>query len=151
VNPIASSANCSHQTRPALIRAATILQSLYALLEVADCITAILMAFGLVHNPYPAVMFQEMQSLFDTQPFWLVPLFLFYTSLRVTSAIGLWQNRMWGFWMTIFVSTATLIMAPFLLPITAVEMLGNGVLIILLLIGYFGDIPIVFDEKQGKR
>jgi uncharacterized membrane protein (DUF2068 family) len=130
------------QTRPALIRTAAILQSIYALIEVVDCITASLMALGLVTNFYPTMLFKEMQTLFDSQPVWLVPLFLFYTSLRITSAIGLWRNRMWGFWLTIFVSIATLIMAPLLLPFTAVEMLGNGVLIMVLLIGFFGDAPI---------
>jgi uncharacterized membrane protein (DUF2068 family) len=130
------------QTRPALIRAAAIIQSIYASIELIDCAVAVLMALGLINNLYPTMLFKEMQALFDTQPVWLVPLFLFYTTLRITSAIGLWRNRMWGFWLTIFVSMATLIMAPWLLPITAVEMLCNGVLIIVLLIGFFGDTPI---------
>jgi uncharacterized membrane protein len=125
--------------RPGLIRTAALLQSIYALIEVVDSVFASLMALGLVTNPYPPLLFKEMQSLFDNQPGWLVPLFLFYTALRVTSAIGLWQNKLWGFWLTIFVTSATLIMAPFLLPMTAGEMLLNGILIIVLLIGYFGD------------
>ena len=125
--------------RPGLIRTAALLQSIYALIEVVDSVFASLMALGLVANPYPPLLFKEMQSLFDNQPGWLIPLFLFYTSLRVTSAIGLWQNKLWGFWLTIFVTSATLIMAPFLLPMTAGEMLLNGILIIVLLIGYFGD------------
>jgi uncharacterized membrane protein (DUF2068 family) len=129
-------------TRLALIRATAIIQSIYAAIETIDCITAVLMAFGLINNPYPPMAFKEMQSLFDTQPAWVVPLFLFFTILRITSAIGLWRNRLWGFWMTIFVSAATLIMAPFLLPFTTVEMLGNGLLIITLLIGFFGDTSI---------
>jgi len=101
------------------------------------------MALGLIANLYPKMLFAEMQTLFDRQPVWLVPLFLFYTSLRVTSAIGLWRNRMWGFWLTIFVTTATLMMAPLLLPMTTVEMLLNGVLMIVLLIGVLGDQPIL--------
>jgi uncharacterized membrane protein (DUF2068 family) len=129
-------------TRPVLIRTAAIIQSIYALIEASDCITAILMASGLITNLYPKMLFGEMQVLFDSQPVWLAPLFLFYTLLRTTSAIGLWRNRMWGFWLTIFVSVATLIMAPFLLPFTAAEMLLNGILLIILLIGFFGDTPI---------
>jgi uncharacterized membrane protein (DUF2068 family) len=124
---------------PRLIRTAALLQAIYAAIEVVDCVFASLMALGLVTNPYPPMLFKEMQALFDNQPGWLVPLFLFYTSLRVTSALGLWQNKLWGFWLTIFVTGATLIMAPLLLPMTAVEMLLNGILIIVLLIGYFGD------------
>jgi uncharacterized membrane protein (DUF2068 family) len=134
--------------RPSLMRAVAILQSLYAMIEIADCIVAILMALSLVRNYYPKMLFQEMQILFDSQAGWLVPLFLFYTSLRITSAIGLWRNRMWGFWLAIFVSTATLIMAPLLLPFTTVEMLLNGVLVAMLLIGFFGDTPITVRHPQ---
>jgi len=129
-------------TRPGLIRAAAVMQAAYAAIEITDCIVALLMALGLLGNYYPKMLFQEMQALFDTQAAWLVPLFLFYTSLRLTSAIGLWRNRMWGFWLTLFVSVATLIMAPLFLPFTTVEMLLNGMLVVVLLIGFFGDMPI---------
>ncbi len=134
--------------RPGLIRTAAIMQSLYALLEITDCIVAMLMALGLLGNYYPKMLFQEIQTLFDSQATWLVPLFLFYTSLRVISAIGLWRNRMWGFWLALFVSAATLIMAPLLLPFTTVEMLLNGVLVVLLLIGFFGD-ALIFTTLKG--
>lgn len=128
--------------RPGLIRTAAILQALYALIEISDCIVAVLMALGLLGNYYPKMLFQEMQALFDNQAAWLVPLFLFYTSLRVISAIGLWRNRMWGFWLALFVSAATLIMAPLLLPFTTIEMLLNGILVAILLMGFFGETPI---------
>lgn len=129
--------------RRKLIRAAAILQSAYALIEVTDCVYAVLMALGLAQNFYPGMLFPEIQALFDTQPVWLVPLFLFYTSLRAVSAVGLWKNRLWGFWLAIFASTATLIMSPFLLPITTAEMLLNGIFVMLLLIGYLGDREII--------
>lgn len=132
----------NHGTRPKLIRVVAIILSLYALIELMDCVTACLMALHLIANPYPVMLFSEIQTLFDNQSIWLVPLFLFFTSLRMTSAIGLWRNRLWGFWLTLFVSISTLIMAPFLLPFTAAEMLMNGILVIMLLIGYFGDTPI---------
>lgn len=144
----AQSAPKGRMASPRLIRAAAIMQSLDALIEITDCVVAVLMAFGFLGNYYPKMLFQEMQTLFDSQAAWLVPLFLFYTSLRVTSAIGLWRNRMWGFWLAIFVSTATLIMAPLLLPFTTVEMLLNGVLVALLLVGFYGDTPI-FSTPKG--
>lgn len=142
MEPTARSAPKGSMAHPGLIRAAAIVQSLYALIEITDCIAAMLMALGYLGNYYPKMLFQEMQTLFDNQAAWLVPLFLFYTSLRFTSAIGLWRNRMWGFWLALFVSAATLIMAPLLLPFTALEMLLNGVLVAVLLIGFFGDMPI---------
>jgi len=127
---------------PGWIRAGAILQSIYAAIEILDCITACMMAFDILPNLYPKMVFSEFQYLFDQQPAWLIPLFLFYTSLRACSAYGLWKNRLWGFWMTLFVTIATLMMAPFLIPITTVEMLMNAGLVILLLIGYFRDTPI---------
>lgn len=139
--------NLNGSSRSKLIRTAAIMQTIYATIEIIDCITAVLMALGLIANLYPKMLFAEMQTLFDSQSGWLVPLFLFYTSLRVTSAVGLWRNRMWGFWLTIFVSIATLIMAPLLLPMTTVEMLLNGVLMIVLMIGVFGDRPILNTQK----
>ncbi len=132
----------ARMARPGLIRAAAVMQAVYAAIEITDCIAALLMALGLLGNYYPKMLFQEMQALFDHQAAWLVPLFLFYTSLRLTSAIGLWRNRMWGLWLALFVSAATLIMAPLLLPFTAVEMLLNGLLVAVLFIGFFGDMPI---------
>lgn len=128
--------------RPQLIRAAAVLQAIYASIEIVDCFTAVLMALHWLPNLYPRMLFAEVQTLFDSQPIWLVPLFLFYTLLRTVSAVGLWRDRLWGFWLTVFVSVATLMMCPFLLPITTVEMLLNGVLMILLLVGYFGDASI---------
>jgi uncharacterized membrane protein (DUF2068 family) len=129
--------------RPKLIRVVAVILSLYALIEIVDCITACLMSLHLVSNPYPTMLFSEIQTLFDSQSIWLVPLFIFFTSLRLTSSIGLWRNRLWGFWLTIFVALSTLIMAPFLLPFTAVEMVVNGVIMMLLLIGCFGNTPII--------
>ena len=126
-----------------LIRSAAIFQLIYALIEVVDCIYAGLMALGLAPNIYPKMLFAEVQVMFDNEPIWLVPLFLFYTSLRLTSAIGLWKNRLWGFWLAIFVSLSTVIMSPFLLPFTTTEMLLNGILMIVLLIGFFGEKKIV--------
>jgi uncharacterized membrane protein (DUF2068 family) len=129
-----------------LIRIVAIIQTVYALIEITDSITAALMSTGLVNNPYPAMASSEMQSIFDKDPIWLVPLFLFYTSMRAASAIGLWKNRMWGFWLTIAVSFATLMMAPFLFPFTSAEMLLDGIVIILVLIGYLGNRRIFTSE-----
>ena len=129
--------------RPFWLKTAVIIQSIYAFIEIIDTIFAVLMTVGLVSNFYPVMLMSEIQVMFDNDPVWLIPLFLFYTSLRGVSAFGLWHNRMWGFWLTIFVTSATLIMAPFLLPFTTGEMLLNGILIMILFIGYFGNKPIL--------
>lgn len=132
--------------RPFWLKTSVIIQATYALIEIIDCIFALLMTMGLISNFYPVMLMSEIQVMFDRDPVWLIPLFLFYTILRAVSAVGLWRNRMWGFWLTIFVTSATLIMAPFLLPITTAEMLLNGILIMILFIGYFGNKPILAEE-----
>ena len=129
--------------RRRLLKIAAGIQSAYALIEISDCATAIFMALGVLANPYPQMLFSEIQTLFDHQAGWLIPLFLFYTGLRVISAIGLWKNRLWGFWLTVFVASATLVMAPFLLPFTTAEMLLNGVLIVILFFARFGESEIL--------
>ena len=126
------------------------MQAVYALIEITDCLTAVLMTLGVVRNLYPVMLFAEIQTLFDEEPAWLIPLFLFYTSLRTFSAWGLWKNRLWGWWMALLVSAATLMMAPFLLRFTTVEMLLNGVLILLLLIGYFGNAPMYSESSHHE-
>lgn len=136
--------------RPGLIKAAAIFQSIYAGIEIIDCATACLIALHLVKNPYPKMFFTEFQPLFDEKAAWLIPLFLFYASLRATSAVGLWKNRLWGFWIALIVSGATLIMAPFMFPFTAAEMLINGILIMLLLIGCLGNRPILSPSETDR-
>ena len=131
------------KTRPFWLKTAVFIQAIYALIEIVDCIFAILMTMGFISNFYPVMLMSEIQMMFDSDPVWLIPLFLFYTSLRAVSAVGLWRNRLWGFWLTIFVTSATLVMAPFLLPITTGEMLLNGILIMILFMGYFGNKPIL--------
>ncbi len=133
------------KTRPGWLKTAVIIQTIYAFIEITDCLAAVLMTVRLIPNFYPTMLFPEMQSMFDSDPVWLIPLFLFYTSLRIVSAFGLWRNRMWGFWLTLFVSGATLMMAPFMLPFTTGEMLLNGILVMILLIGYLGNKPILAD------
>lgn len=58
------------------------MQSIFALIEVIDCLVVGLMALRLMSNPYPTLLFKEMQPLFVNRVIWLVSLFLFYTILR---------------------------------------------------------------------
>ncbi|MBI9052052.1 MAG: DUF2127 domain-containing protein [Anaerolineaceae bacterium] len=145
-----NNSNNSLDRQRKLICSAAILQSIYTAIEISDCIAVLLMALGVIGNFYPKLLFAEMQHMFDNDPVWLIPLFLFYTSLRAVSAVGLWKNRLWGFWLTIFISTATLIMAPFMLPFTTAEMLLNGILVIVLMIGFLGNRPIIQTHQSNE-
>ena len=121
-----------------LYRAIAIMLAIYSLIEVSDCITVVLMHFGVVGNYYPEMAFSEINHLFTDQPISLLPLFLFFTSNRIIAAIGLFRRRLWGFWMAIFVCAATIVVAPVLLPLTGGEMIIDGIIIFLLMLARFG-------------
>ena len=55
--------NLNSSSRSKLIRTAAIMQTVYATIEIVDCITAALMALGLIANLYPKMLFAEMQTL----------------------------------------------------------------------------------------
>jgi hypothetical protein len=120
------------------IRWAAILLLIYGIVETGDCLAVIAMQWGLVGNYYPDFVFPGLQHLMETQPIWFLPPFLFFTVLHLWSGIGLWRNRLWGWWMALIVTGTVLIFVPFLLPMSGGDMLAAILLIGLLLIGRFG-------------
>jgi uncharacterized membrane protein (DUF2068 family) len=121
-----------------LYRAAAIILAIYGVGEFGDCIVVVLMHFGVVPTYYPKFAFADVNSLFNTRLISLLPLFLFFASNRVIAAIGLFKRRMWGFWMAIFVCASTIVVAPFLLPLTGSEMILDGLIVFLLLLARLG-------------
>ena len=117
---------------------AAILLLFYGFIETGDCLAVIAMQAGLIGNYYPAFIFPEIQHLMETGPIWFLPSFLFFTLLHLWSGVGLWRNRLWGWWMALFVTGAVIIFVPFLLPMSGGDMLIAIILIGLLLIGRFG-------------
>ncbi len=120
------------------IRWAAIFLLFYGVIEMGDCLAVIAMQGGLLGNHYPPFIFSGIQRLMETQPIWFLPPFLFFTLLHLWSGVGLWRNRVWGWWMALFVTGAVIIFVPFLLPMSGGDMLGAIVLVGLLLIGRFG-------------
>jgi hypothetical protein len=135
----------NQQTMPSdrrLIRAVAVLLAIYTLIEVTDCITLLLMHFGVIGNFYPQLAFAEFNILLTSQPLAMFPVFLFFTMMRGLSAWGLFRERVWGFWTTIIVCGATILWIPFLMPaagLTAFEMPLDGLILFLLLKGRFGN------------
>ncbi|MFL7871855.1 MAG: hypothetical protein AB8I58_23705 [Anaerolineales bacterium] len=129
-----------------LIRIIAIVLMIYALIELSDCITLLLMSLGWIGNPYPAMAFTAFDDLLNNHPLWMLPVFLYFTSLRFVSALGLFRQRMWAFWTTVLVCTSTILWAPFLMPLTGLEMLMDGAILFLLLLSYFGSLSI-FPQK----
>ena len=129
-----------------LLRVVAIILTVYALIEVTDCLTILLMHFGLIANPYPAMSFPEFDMLLKDQPIMLFPVFLYFASLRSVSAVGLFRQRMWAFWTTILVCVTTILWAPFLMPLTGFELLLDATILFLLLLARFGKQPILSTE-----
>jgi uncharacterized membrane protein (DUF2068 family) len=125
-----------------LIRIVAVLLAIYAVIEVTDCITLLLMHFGVVGNFYPHMAFAEFDTLLASHPLALFPVFLFFAMMRGLSAWGLFRERVWGFWTTIIVCGATILWMPFLMPaagLNALEMPLDGLILFLLLRGRFGN------------
>lgn len=123
-------------------RAVAVILAIYALIEIADCLTLLLMHFGLLANPYPPLSFAEFDGLLKHQPILMFPVFLYFASLRLVSAAGLFRRREWAFWTTLLVCVSTILWVPFLMPLTGFELLLDGAILFLLL-ARFGKQPIL--------
>ncbi len=122
---------------------ATISMLLYSLLEIADSIAIILIAFNIIPNLYLEWGIPIIQQLLENQPLSLAPIFWAFTMMRTVSAIGLMKNLLWGFWIGISSLLITMILAVLFLPIGAFEILGCAIIFILLVMGYCKDRPII--------
>ena len=83
--------------------------------------------------------FPEMKEIFVSQPIYLIPMVLSFTLMRIFATIGLFKNRLWGFWIGILCLTMTMIWDILIIPIGFFELLGCVFISMVLLIGYFGD------------
>ena len=122
---------------------AAILLLLYSLLEITDSIAIILIAVNIIPNLYLGWGVPIIQHLLETQPLSLAPLFWAFTMMRIVSAIGLFKNLLWGFWIGMGSTLITMILTMLFLPIGSIELLGCAILFILLVMGYCKDKPII--------
>ena len=126
---------------------AAIIQLIYGLIELIDSATIVLIAGGLIPNLYlPFVNGNpDIYAMFESWPFLFIPIFWFFTSLRLLSAYWLLKNKAKGFWMALFVSGITLVAVFFLLPFSVIDIIVTCPVVILLFQGYFKDKPILND------
>jgi len=121
-----------------MMRVAGFVLLAYGAIEVVDCVMVFLMSMGWVENIYPRLVFPPMQNVFDEHPVSLLCLFIFFTVLRLGAGYGVLKNRLWGVGMAVVVTASTIIFIPFWLPASCGDALFNLVVIIALLLGYFG-------------
>ncbi|MEJ2355860.1 MAG: hypothetical protein P8Y62_08180 [candidate division WOR-3 bacterium] len=113
---------------------------IYSLIEINDCICAVLMAFHVIENPYPVFYYQPVNLIFENHPVYLIPLFLAITGLRIFSAVGLLRYKEWGFWIGISIIFITYIWVPFMLPLSVFDFLFCSIILVFLVIGRYGSI-----------
>jgi hypothetical protein len=126
---------------------------IYATIEFGDSLCIPLIALGLLPNFYLILPLAnaELSLLLANEPFWFIPIFWFFTSFRIASGYWILQNKAKGFWMALFISGITLIAVFFLLPFSVIDIVGTGVVVFLLFMGYFKDEPIITEDTTQSR
>ena len=125
------------------LAAAGLFELIYGLCEIGDTLYLLLLQTRLVSNIYLPWSFSEVDALMNTQPAVLFPVFAFFACGRITAAIGILRNRLWGFWLTLFLSLVTAFWAVFFLPLGGLDMLGCLFIVGALLAGRLGRNPII--------
>ena len=124
---------------------ASISMLIYSILEIIDSIVIILMALNLIPNLSLVLKFYVpiIQQLLESQPLTLAPIFWAFTLMRVISTIGLFKNLLWGFWIGIISLTISMLLAIIFLPFGALELLACSIILILLIVGFYGNQLII--------
>ncbi|TFF91238.1 hypothetical protein EU545_04980 [Candidatus Thorarchaeota archaeon] len=127
-----------------------IAQLVYASIEFLDSLSIPLISLGLLPNWYLQMPLasEELTLLLVNEPYWFIPIFWFFTAFRLASGYWILRNKAKGFWLAMFISVITLVAAFFLLPFAVVDIAGTGVVVLLLISGYFGEEPVV---RSGSR
>ncbi|MFW9901757.1 MAG: hypothetical protein ACFFDY_10795 [Candidatus Thorarchaeota archaeon] len=125
--------------------AASICMLCYSILELSDSIIIILMALNLIPNLYLIFEFNVpiIQQLLESQPLTLAPIFWAFTLMRVISTIGLFRNLLWGLYIGMISLILTMILTVLFLPFGSFELFACSIILILLVVGYFPNKPII--------
>jgi uncharacterized membrane protein (DUF2068 family) len=131
-------------TKSKFLLIASILMLIYSIFEIIDSISIVLMIFVL---PTLSTIFKFdvllVQTLLESQPLSLAPIFWAFTLMRVIAVIGLFKNLLWGYWIALISLILTMILAIVFLPFGAYEILACSVILILLIVGYFEKQPLI--------
>ena len=119
---------------------------IYSIIEITDCISIVLISFNIIPNLYidmNLVVLSDIVSILKTQPIVFFPFFLSFTLMRILSTIGIFRNRLWGFYVGIMSLILTMILTMIFIPFGFFEFFICTIILILLLLGYFGQRPII--------
>jgi hypothetical protein len=127
-----------------LLYISAIVLLVYGIGESADCIYAFLITLNIL-PPLPfliAFAFPAMQDIWLHKTIYMLLIFLSFTALRITAAIGILKNRLWGLWLALISTVLTLCVMPLFLPFGALDGVIAAPLLVLLLVGQFRNKPI---------
>jgi hypothetical protein len=125
-------------------------QLLYAIIEFVDSLSIPLISLGILPNWYATMPLanEELSQLLANEPLWFIPIFWFFTAFRWASSYWILKNKAKGFWLAMFISIVTLVAAFFLLPFSVIDIIGTGIVVFLLVAGYFGETPLLNEVDE---
>ncbi|UYP44839.1 hypothetical protein NEF87_001124 [Candidatus Lokiarchaeum ossiferum] len=119
---------------------------IYAIIEITDSIAIMLIALKIIPNIYSTsitLAFTPIQTIVETQPVFLIFMFIAFTGMRITAAIGLMKNRLWGFWVAAMSLIFTILFCLILLPWGFIESFLCMGLLTILIIGKMGSKSLI--------
>jgi hypothetical protein len=120
----------------------------YGLGEFGDTMYLLFLQGHLLPNYYPVWSFAELNHLMSASPAILSPVFAFFAVGRLVAAMGVLRNRLWGFWLSLFLSLVTASWAVFFLPLGGIDMIACLLIVCALLVGRFGHKTILFERSS---
>jgi hypothetical protein len=129
---------------------AAIILLIYGLIELTDSISIVLITAGIIPNFYLLLMNgnPEITTMLENFTILFIPIFWFFTSLRLLSAYWLFMNKAKGFWMALFVSGITFLAVFWFMPFSVMDIIATWPVIILLFQGYLKEKPIVMEQMS---
>ena len=112
---------------------------IYSIIEIIDTLALLFIILNIIPNIY-----YEMDLIIGLfirdYTLYLFPLFLSFTVMRIITTIGIFNNRLWGFWIGIISLVITMILTIILfLPIGCIELFFCAFILIFIIIGYCGN------------
>lgn len=125
-------------------KAASILMFIHgAFMEIGGCLCLIPIFISGVENNEINQYFSFIVPFFQTNMDLMLIIGIIYGITRITGAIGLWKNRMWGFVLSVINCVITMALMMFMLPAGIIDGILACSALILILTQYFGDNKII--------
>ncbi len=121
------------------------IQLFYGIFELIDTFVISLISIGVIPNLYLSLVSidTEIGMFMESMPIIFIPIFAFFTSLRLLSGYWILQNRVKGVWMALFVTGVSIVAVWFFLPFSAFDLAIICPFVILLFMGYYRDASII--------